>query len=180
MSDSRDHAERAARILAPQLAAQLRRRYRMLASDHDDLVQEVLENFVRFLDSHAGRLPPEEEWAAIASTMLKRRIADRFRRSLREVSRSIDETDDDAAEVADTAAPVDEVVRYRRLLSAVLGLLAEMSDADRALLLDEAMPEEAREPMSASDRKRLSRLRDRLREGLRLRFGVAPDDYFGR
>ena len=168
-------------LLSPPLRQFLRRRYRLLASEHDDLVQQTLEGFLRFVSARADRAPPAEEWPAIARTILKRRIADRFRDSALHAAVAIEDLDDNAQELVDQGADVDDVVRYRRLLSAVAVLISEMNSADQALLLDEVAPTSAPPvAMSSTDRKRLSRLRESLRERLRLKFGVEPDEYFGR
>lgn len=174
-------AERIEALLSPLLRQFLRRRYRLLASEHDDLVQQVLEGFLRFLSTHAGSIPPSTEWPAIGLTILKRRIADRFRDSALRAAVAIEELDEDEAQLVDQSAGVDDVVRYRRLLSTVFVLISEMGSADQALLLDEvATPGGPEVAMSSTDRKRLSRLRESLRERLLLKFGVKPEDYFGR
>lgn len=168
-------------VVAPVLRQLLRRRYRLLAQDHDDLVQQTLEDLLRFVASRSGAPLREAEWPAVGVTILKRRIADRFREATARASISIEEMTDVVSTMDDPYAIVDAIVQYRTLLATVLRLVAQLPSADQALLLEELDPSAADSaPMSSTTRKHLSRLRQRLRQQLESKFGVAPEDVFGR
>jgi DNA-directed RNA polymerase specialized sigma24 family protein len=170
-------------LVAPVLRQHLRRRCRLLAGEHDDLVQQALEDLLRYLVTRLASPPAQAEWAALALTILKRRVADRFRAAATQAARNVEHTEDEALEeISDPGALLDEIVQYRRLLATVLRLLTELPPSDQALLLDEVDPARpsTTAPSTSTERKHLSRLRERLRQQLQQRFGVAPEDYFGR
>jgi DNA-directed RNA polymerase specialized sigma24 family protein len=167
-------------VVAPVLRQHLRHRYRVLAGDHDDLLQQTLEDMLRYFGSLPGSLPPVEQWPAIGTAILKRRIVDRFREATARASISIEEMTDEESTPEDPMAVTDEIVQYRRLLATVMRLMSQLPPADQALLLEELDPSSAAAlPLSSTDRKHLSRLRQRLREQLENKFGVAPEDVFG-
>jgi DNA-directed RNA polymerase specialized sigma24 family protein len=169
-----------ATLVAPVVLRYLRARYRALAGDHDDLLQQTLEDMLRYFGALSGPLPPKEQWPAIGVAILKRRIVDRFRQSTARASVSIEEMMDEELMPEDPKAATEEIVQYRRVLATVMRLLSQLSAADQALLLEELDPASAAATsLSSTDRKHLSRLRQRLREQLKNKFGVAPEDIFG-
>lgn len=163
-------AEAAARDIAPQLEQFLRTRYR-LVRDHDDLVQQTLSDLFRYLLNRNASETPPDELRALAFSILKRRVSDRFREEARNFAlRSCHPGDHESL-----APSTETVASYRELLTTVLGFIAEMNENDRSLLLNEAIGSERALAMPAAERQRLSRLRGQLRQ-LLLRKGVSPQD----
>jgi DNA-directed RNA polymerase specialized sigma24 family protein len=160
--------ELAARVIAPDLRRLLRSRYR-LVPDHDDLIQDTLLDLQVYLRTRELDGPPDS-LRALAFTILKRRVMDRFREEAKSYAAGVID-----ASPEPTTQSAETVASYRQLLVAVLGLIARMDPADRDLLLDEAAGSDRQSAMSAATRQRLSRLRGQLREFLRQK-GVSPGD----
>lgn len=163
-------AEAAALDIAPQLKQFLRTHYR-LVPDHDDLVQQALGDLFRFLLNRSGSGTSPDELRALAFAILKRRVSDRFREDAKKFA--LQSRNQGGQE---SLAPSTETVAgYRELLAAVLGFIAEMDEDDRSLLLNEAVGSERNQAMPPVERKRLSRLREQLRQLLLLK-GVSRQD----
>ena len=157
--------------LVPQLRQFLRARYR-LVSDHDDLVQQALSDLHQYLSEGAFSAKSSQDLTALAFTILKRRIADRFRSEAKHFALSSTTHVHSQEPLAPSA---ETVVSYRELLATVIGFIAEMEESDRSLLLNEAAGPERTAPMPPAERQRLSRLRAQLRNLLQQR-GVSPQD----
>lgn len=163
-------AEAAALDIAPQLKKFLRTHYR-LVPDHDDLVQQTLANLFRYLLNRSGFETSPDELRALAFAILKRRISDRFREDAKRFA-----LQNSSNSGQESFAPSTETVAgYRELLATVLGFIAEMDEDNRSLLLNEAVGSERTQAMPPAERKRLSRLREQLRQ-LLLRKGVSRQD----
>lgn len=172
---SRDLLEYLAQSVAPHLRQYLRR-HRLLASYHDDLVQETLADLIEYIRARERNPPSDAEASALAFTILKRRIADQFRQTARRVVESL--PPDRLPSVADSH-DVEAAVGYRKLLWAVLSLLVDLSAEEQKLLLRGQLQSQSPSfPLTPAERKRVERLRKRLRERLRERFGISADDYF--
>lgn len=165
-------ADSSARVLTPALRQFLRSRFR-LVSDHEDLVQQTLSDLHRFLLTRLPKRPyAEDETRALAFSILKRRVADRFRNEARsfaalELGRARNELSLEPS--------AETVAGYRELLGTVLNFIAEMDGADRQLLLSEALGTDRSGSLPPADRQRLSRLRERLRKRL-AGLGVSSED----
>ncbi len=166
-------------LVAPALRQFLRRRYRLLASEHDDLIQQTLEDLLRYFDSLDGALPDSAEWPALGTAILKRRVIDRFRSAVGRATVSIDEMMEEDLLHARSEVGVDQLVQYRQLLAVLLNLVGRLPTEDQGLLLEELDTSE-HAPLTATSRKHLSRLRQRLREQLKSRVGPGADELFGR
>lgn len=150
----------------------LRRHYRLLANEHDDLLQQTLADL--FESTRRTRAPlPDDELNALAYSILKRRIVDRFRRETRSVVENIDPA---VVPEPHDEGTFDVRMHYRRLLRAVLLLVNELSPEQQALLLDEAPPVRAGRARSAAQRQQLRRLRESLRMRLVNEYGIRIDD----
>lgn len=156
-----------------ELREYLRRRYRLLAAEHDDLLQQAIVDLFE-ATRHTHDHLPDDELTALAHSILKRRIVDRFRRETRNVVDNIepgvvpDPHDEDS---------FDARMHYRRLLRAVLLLVDRLNTQQQALLLDDEIPGDtlgaARSP---AQRQQLRRLRQLLRTQLANEFGIRIDD----
>ena len=168
---ARELVETAARDLAPELRRFLRSRYR-LVSDPEDLVQETLSDLYRHLLGRDAAQVSNDELRALSFTILKNRVADRYRAEARAFAAKSAAGEQDI----EAAAPSSErVAGYRELLTLVLGFMATMDESDRSLLWNEAVGSDRTAGLGAADRQRLSRLRARLRRLLLAR-GVSPQD----
>ena len=159
-----------ARALEPQLRKFLRARYR-LVSDHDDLIQQVLGDLHLYLVKGALVARSIDDMTALAFTILKRRIIDRFREEAKHFA-YVTKT----YATSETVAPSAEtVVTYKELLATVMNFMASMNESDRTLLFITTTGTERTAPMTPAERQRLSRLRAQLRS-LLLQQGVSPQD----
>lgn len=170
-SDARGASDRRFQEISVALRGYLRRRYRLLANEHDDLLQQTLSDL--FEATHRARdLIPDDDLTALAYSILKRRIVDRFRRETRSVVENV--------EPALVGEPHDEGsfdarMHYRRLLRAVLLLVSKLSPEQQALLLDETSPSATAQARSPAQRQQLRRLRELLRTRLADEFGIRID-----
>jgi DNA-directed RNA polymerase specialized sigma24 family protein len=147
----------------------------LLSADHEDLVQQTLLNLSEYFDQRQDQIPTQDETSAIAFTILKRRIADRFRDAARRAV--YNQSAATHLSVSRESHP-DRHVRHRRVLWAVLSLLATLDKEDQNLLLREHMSlTTSGRRLTAVQRKRLSRLRERLRRQLKDRFGISLEEY---
>jgi DNA-directed RNA polymerase specialized sigma24 family protein len=178
MSDAKARADRlvqlAASDIVPDLRAMLRGRYRLLAHLQDDLIQQTLSDLHGYLLAASKPDMSDEDLRAITFSILKRRVADAFRDDARR--RALNEALDEPASEP-TAPSAERVVRYRRMLQAVLRHVGELDPGDQALLLAEVTPGAEAGAMSPAQRKRLSRLRERIRAALERELGATPSDY---
>lgn len=158
----------------PDWLAWLRLRHRALGTQHADLVQQAAADLLHWLDKRpAMRDVSDEDLRRVGFRILQRRVADAFRSAVGEWARQ--PADGDAAEdVPDARAEAnpDVALQYSRLLRAVLGLLSELSPQDRALLVGEEWGTSPDGPMTPGQRQRLHRLREHMRDALRVRFGL--------
>lgn len=149
----------------------LRRRWPGLEPLHDDLASQTIADLVASYRVNDGiGQTPETQAKRQAAVILKRRIADHFRRPVVEYT---------TAEVPDSAVDAPEgeaTVQYRKALRSVIRLLDEVSEEDRELLLGGNV----QVSLSARERKRKERLRSRLRRELESELGSSLDDLFGK
>lgn len=171
-----DAAAAAARRLRPALLASLRSRFRALAPDHEDLVQQTLVDLFRYLRTSGEAIADESEIDRIAFTIMRRRAADRVRSSILQAALPLDEGSENLSQ---DAPSLDVVVRNRLFLGLVTQELGKMSEADRAALLDETLGHRDDSARSASERQRLSRARARLRSAVEQRIGMTIKVFLG-
>jgi DNA-directed RNA polymerase specialized sigma24 family protein len=172
--EAQDRAAAAARDVAPSLRQHLRSRFRLLAHEEDDLVQQTLVDLHVFLAKQDTSALTDSDLRALAFTIFNRRIADRIRADARDRAfASLQLLDEPAAPSS------ERVVRYRRLLVAVLRHVASLSPDDQLLLLEDVLPQAKEAAHSGSDRKRRTRLRQMLSVAIEREFGAQPKDYMG-
>jgi DNA-directed RNA polymerase specialized sigma24 family protein len=151
--------------LSSRLTAYLRANARYLADDHEDLVQQTLMGLL-----HRGGPGVQNELHSMpfAFSILRRRIADRYRELVRaSVETSlVDAAETPAQDVADGAV-------YEELLGTALSMIGKMEVRDRDLLLDHALKTRAT-PWTDAERQQLRRLRLRLRDQLAGRLRMSP------
>jgi len=166
-------------MLRGKLLELLRRRYFSLISSHEDLAHSAIRDLIEYLGYRTELKLSDSELTALCTTILKRRIADLLDHDRRWLTS--DEVVEDAPE-AGVDAGSDQVLSYVRVLRAISQLLGEMDPYDRSLLLrdiDPASDELFAEPLSVSDRVKLSRLRKGLRTALLEKFGISIQDELG-
>lgn len=161
----------------------LRGRYRALAPDHEDLVQQTLSDVHRYFTDHRTWPDVEADIDRVAFTILHHRVVDKVRSDLSSLESG---SSDDLWHVASDAPAVEYVVRFRRLLHLVMQELEGLGEADRLSLLDETLgrldetldrsDDSAKAP---NERQRLSRARARLRAAVEARIGASIKDFLG-
>ena len=155
-----------------QLREELRRygqtRFPQLRNEIDELVNHTLLQLWEYRKSaqsqkRSSPLSDGDEDSTIrriAFTIFKRRAVDAYRKFAREWAIRSD------ANSADDEASPDVGAEQRTLLKQMLRVcvaeLADMTAADRALLAELAEGDSRHEPVSARDRQRLRRIRQRL------------------
>lgn len=161
--------------LTPRMHRFVLRNAPHLAHLAEDLVQQSLANLLEFVGKRSGRISPEET-QAVAFTILRRRIADHHRDTLRRI---IQESSNESLPDVASGENIEHATSVRRILWSVLGFLAELDATERTLLLREELPGESMaSPLAVADRKRLSRLRNRLRDHVRNSFGMEIEEFF--
>lgn len=148
----------------------LRLRHRSLVHAHDDIVQDATVDLIAYVSKDAQRKRSEEEIRKIGFTILQRRVADRFRAGVLEWA---EHSQPDELPSTDSSSDLDRALAYRKLLRAVMSMLAQLDGPSRDLLLgDEAIGPDAAAPLSAAQRQRLSRLRAELRRQLEEKYNI--------
>jgi DNA-directed RNA polymerase specialized sigma24 family protein len=169
-------ADRVASLQGAWLAW-LRVHHRALGEQHRDLVQESAADL---LEWQARQPQPiaDEDLRRVGFRVLQRRVADAFRRQVKDWSLGMQPEGIDTLAVA--AGPIGlapdpaDVLQQERLLRALIEILTELTPEERALVVGEELGDANAEPTPRSDaqRKRLSRLRQRIRDRLKDRQGT--------
>lgn len=154
----------------------LRGRYRALAPDHEDLVQQTLSDVHRYFTNNRTWPDEEADVDRVAFTILRRRVVDRVRSNF---SSPESGSSDDLRDVVSDVPAVDAVVRFRRLLHLVMQELEGLGEADRDSLLDETLDRSNDAPKAPNERQRLSRARARLRAAVEARIGASVKEFLG-
>lgn len=149
-------SEPAIRSLIKSLRNYLGARYHFVA-DHEDLVQQTLADLYGAASAKQDGFAEQDQITPLAFTILKRRIADRFRIEAKEFAWAM------LAENEQVAPSTEVVAMYRQRLALTMAFIAELPAADRMLLLHSSQDGDSF-AMPATDRKRLSRLRIQLRD----------------
>lgn len=145
-----------------RLREQLIRSAASLASDHDDLISETLMDLAIWMRSH-----PSANEEAVAVTILRRRIADRFRlRSLEPLGRTADAA---LAETPTDAPSADRATLIGELLEVTLEELQKLTARDRDLIALAA--ESLATRLTVNERQRLHRARRKLGAAIIERLG---------
>lgn len=175
-------------VIRKELTAYLGRHLPGWRSDHDDLINDTLFALTREIRNHSSGFPAswarpetpesEEERSHLhrfTVVILKRRIADLFRKRAPLLNRVV--SSEDALEVADPVAVRPErKVLLARMLEVTLSVLAKMQPADRDLIAFVSGEAGLAKAMDAKERQRLRRLRMKLREEILGRLGANAAD----
>ena len=152
----------------------IRAHYRALP-EQEDLVQETLVGLLQHLAGRGNPTLDPDQLAAIALTILKRRIADRFRQSVRSI---VDTLSPEALPSVAHPLTTENVVSQRKMLLAVLVAILELSEEDRDLVMRGELSGSERDgPLTTAQRKRVSRIRMRLKDILAKRFGLGLETF---
>jgi hypothetical protein len=139
--------------------AQLRRHPRLTAS-HDDILQITAQDLLAVAGEGTQALEAGD-LRRLGYGILKRRIADTYRVEVRRWARH--EPLEDRHVSADVNSDPERVAHFSMLLRSVLELMAELDIEDRELLQRFLRDDTTIKAMTEAERKRLSRLRERLR-----------------
>jgi DNA-directed RNA polymerase specialized sigma24 family protein len=175
-------------VIRKELAGYLGRRLPGWRTDHDDLINDTLLALTREIRNHSSGFPaswarpelPESEdershLHRFTMVILKRRIADLFRKRAPLLNRVL--TSEDAPDIADpNAVRPERKVLLARMLEVTLSVLAETQPADRDLIAFVSGEAGLRKTLNANERQRLHRLRMRLREEILGRLGANAAD----
>lgn len=161
----------------------LRRRLPALRADHDDLLNDTSLALIKHIPSHSTVFPaswfeegvPENEadrlrLRKLAMVILKRRIADLFRKRLSFQSVAIDDFRENMADPRPTDP--ERRILISKMLEVMQSILDEMAPMDRDLIA--LVYEEAgfRMGLNPRERQRLHRIRQKLKEEMRRRLGA--------
>lgn len=157
----------------PRWTGWLRFRHRAVASQHQEIVQQAASDLHELMSTRVGAPLADEEIEKLGFTILRRRAADAYRDRSHLLFESLpQERVEDIAEAGDA----DRALRHKKIVRAIIVLLSHMDARDRTLLLRNEFPvSEPVLPLTAAQRKRLSRLRANLRQQLRERFQIDID-----
>lgn len=176
-------------LIGKDLGAYVRRRLPAWRDDHDDLISDTLLALTREFRNHPsafpgswfqpGPLANEAERSHLhkfAMVVLKRRIADLFRKRAR-LSNVLVGGDDQYGDLADPEAPSPErKVLLARMLEITLSVLSGMQPADRDLIAFVVEETGLRKTLDARERQHLHRLRMKLRDEIMRRLGTGAAD----
>jgi DNA-directed RNA polymerase specialized sigma24 family protein len=164
-----------------ELIGYLRRRVPALRIEHDDLLSDALWSLAKYLEQHSPTLPPswfndrpptKEERSRLhklATVILKRRIADHFRKSS-PFQDYVDISDIDLAYESHAVGHERRVI-VTRILAVVQSTLDRMSSEDRDLIILVSERDDSSDALDDRDRKRLERIRKKLKERIAQKLG---------
>jgi DNA-directed RNA polymerase specialized sigma24 family protein len=175
-------------VIRKELNAYLGRHLPGWRTDHDDLINDTLLALTREIRNHSSGFPAswarpelpesEEERSHLhrfTMVILKRRIADLFRKRAPLLNRVV--TGEDAPDIADPdAVRPERKVLLARMLEVTLSVLAKMQPADRDLIAFVTGEAGLSKAMDANERQRLRRLRMKLQEEILGRLGANAAD----
>ena len=175
-------------IIREKQTAYLRQHLPVIRADHEDLVGDTVLALTRQILDNPSEYPlswfepagPKEETERaylykLATVILKRRIADLFRKRQREM-RYVSNDEDPSQNVVDpNTEPPDRKILLVRLLKVTSLVLDEMPVEDRDLIAFVAN-KEVRKAVNPRDRKRLERIRKKLRDEISRRLGANVQD----
>jgi DNA-directed RNA polymerase specialized sigma24 family protein len=162
-----------------ELTGYLRRHVPALRNDHEDLVSDTLWSLAKYFEQNSSlpsswfndQPPTNEErsrFHKLAHVILKRRIADHFRKSL-SFPDYVDTLPDWAYE--SHAVGHERKVIAARILAVVQSALDRMSAEDRDLIVLISERNASSDALSDRDRKRLHRIRKKLKERIAQKLG---------
>lgn len=155
----------------------LRGRHPSLANAHPDLIQQTTADLWQWVANQSDR-PDLDAIRKIGFRVLQRRVADAFRAPERRWSAFIEALDPENPRHADTDAQPPDALAFVQLLKAVSAVVSGLSAEERKLLFNEvpAAGAQRRKPLTTAQRKRISRLRQKMRLLLHERHGIILDN----
>lgn len=174
-------------VIKDELVAYLRRHVPALHPDHDDLLSDTLLSLTKHIHRHAPTLPrswfnqdvpsDEEERAylhKLANVILKRRIADNFRKRLIHREYPHETLTQDIAD-PNSLKPERKII-LARILEVTRLTLDEMTPEDRDLVALVSQAAAFRTALDDRERQRLHRIRKRLKDEIARRLGADLTD----
>jgi DNA-directed RNA polymerase specialized sigma24 family protein len=164
-----------------KLIIYLRSHVPALRDDHDDLVNEALLSLTKHLNRHSSTLPqawfgkahPKRDDRShlhkLATVILKRRIADNFRKRIWVETQNLDVFNDHLH--YSTASRHERRLMLLRVLHVVRSALDEMPPEDRDLIAFVSQEAATRVALNDRDRQRLHRIRKKLKAQIVSRLG---------
>lgn len=160
-----------------------------LRDDHEDFVNEALLSLTKHLDLHGLELP--QSWFEnqrphrddrtrlhrLAVVILKRRIADSFRKRLKVETVDLEAASDHVH--YSIATRHERRIMLERVLYVVRLALDEMPSEDRDLIAFISQEAASRTALNDRDRQRLRRIRKRLKAEIARRLGSDVADLLG-
>jgi DNA-directed RNA polymerase specialized sigma24 family protein len=157
-----------------------------LRDDHDDLVNESLLSLTKHLDRNSSTLP--EAWFGkkrpkrddrthlhkLATVILKRRIADNFRKRVKVETQDLEAFNDHLH--YSTASRHERRIMLIQVLRVVRSALDEMSSEDRDLIAFVSQDAATRSALNDAERQRLHRIRKRLKAQIARQLGTDVAD----
>lgn len=170
-------------IIRDELSLYVRARLRAWPSEHDDLINDTFLALTRELRNRPSafpaswferRIPTSETERSylhkLATVILRRRIADVFRK--RASAPDHGHHEQATNEIPDRRSPDPErAILLARLVATTAKILGEMAPEDRDLISLVAGEANLRDALTARERQRLHRIRERLRRELLRRTG---------
>ena len=165
-----------------ELDIYLKRHVPALRVDHDDLLSDTLLSLTQYIWENSTTLPqswfndfpPDREEQThlhkLAIVILKRRIADNFRKRL--ASQRYPDTELNEAIDESGAAEPERRILFTKILDVVQSSLDEMPAKDRDLIALISQGVAPRQALNTNDRQRLHRIRQKLIERIARRLGA--------
>jgi hypothetical protein len=160
------------------------RRFPALQAYVDDLVSSSLQDLWQFalrrpdiftgLEPAVGWAPSGEVWdgvARVARTILSRRAIDYYRQHAAKWADNVHRIDDVVNEVRGNDPTPARQYLLRQMVQVCMAELARSSAAEREALWSLLDRSQDSEPLASAERQRISRLRKRLAEAIRMRLG---------
>jgi DNA-directed RNA polymerase specialized sigma24 family protein len=166
-----------------QLASFIRKRLPTRHDDHDDLINETFLSFCKQIQRHPVAFPeawfrakePENDRDKLylqqfLTIILRRRIADLFRKETRTWITSWDDSLDDPAN--DLELNSERQVLFAAMLATIVKTFADLSESEREVLaLVSGSSGTFEKTLHARERQRLRRVRAKLAAKMKKRFG---------
>lgn len=151
----------------------LRIRHPSLGNSHADLIQQATTDLLQWL-TRASRKPDIDTISRIGFRILQRRVADAFRAPEWRWAALIDVLDSNDTRLGEADEQPPDVLAFTQLLKAISAVVSDLSAHERNLLfrVSPAAGAERRDPLTTSQRKRISRLRKKIRKLLHERHGI--------
>jgi DNA-directed RNA polymerase specialized sigma24 family protein len=151
----------------------LQRHIPLLGSHHDDLVNDTFEGLVLWLRDKPDIA--EKDLLPIATVILKRRIADLFRKRLARLGNDSPADDSAVDRGAEVREDIEQTTDMRIISRATLELIDALPKSDADLLMLRTTG-----PLNGRDRQRLRRVRQHLSRALEKRLGITVEEILRR